>query len=613
MLSSEKMFESILDLSKISKVYFIDDYLPSAFDVDKVMAVTEDLLKKNGEEPVVESLNKIIDLGKIPPSEITNTLRRFCETKEEDVCKEISKIVFGLSDSEFLKQSELTSKIVELFPGEKAEGVHPTKWDGKLADLQNASEKGQVLLLLDQDLSKATGFETRTGIQLIRELKKKTFFDKLTCVLISNDIEETSNELTFRDTILKEQTDLQVSDFFPLSKKRIYVDDHFYDGIKKSLLNAHCEKIKSESSEIFKEAYKKTLDRIKDINTYDFDHTIFQSSYEEGVWEAETLFRIAEIILDEEIKKEIIAKQFQKKVNGITRESKRLSDFRFSIDSKLGEPYTEKFKLRHSEIYEAASIINKMHKPIENGDIFEIYDGNESYKGTYILIGQECDLMIRNPDGKREASLGFLFRITIDEYDVFIGKIRDHYKEHNSDFFDSKFKLEYFESGTDKVGLVSLKNPLVVHLSLLDLVVFNQEGVATIDVTKDFDTSVLSFAWEACYKRVHADLKSKTGEINSTWTALKQIGDQNIKAALIAKNRPRLSPVKPEAGKEITIQKNTYEFGIKRILNFRRSGSSILLDKFSKYQSRHATLHDFAELKVIKVEEQQAEANSPPS
>jgi len=594
--TSKNDFHSLLANAGIKKVYFIDDYLPEKFDIDNILAAVAELLAKMGEDLFVEKLSECIDLKRTPVDEISNAIRKFCEEANDEHRDKIKEIVLGLTDDEYLKQSEQTTKIVKLFPESVGLGIRPELWDElRENSLKKDIELGRVLILFDLDLSKAPGFTNRTGVDLIRELKKDGYLDKITCILISHDILETSNELSTRQKLI-EEFGFTEADFFPLSKKRLDIEDHFYDGIKKSLLNAHCELIKLESTKIIHAAYSQALNRIKEINTYDFDHTIFQSSYEEGIWEAETLFRIAGILFDEEIKKQIIDTEFQKRINLQIRESKKLSDVRFRIGKHI-EPYSEKYRLRHSEIYENGTVINRLYKPLENGDIFEIYEGHDDCKGLYILIGQECDFMVRNPDGKREANLGYLYKIHVYDSIQFNEMIGAHYKDYNIDYFDSKFKLEYITPKTDDVGLVSLKNPLVVDLKVLDLIVFNSSGEAKRDINTDFDTSVLSFAWEARYRRNDNYFKTESGRINSAFAALKGITDRNIKESLIAKNRLRLSPVRPEAGKVVSLQKSVFDFGIRRVLNFRRPGSAILLDKLTKYQSRHATLHDFAIMK----------------
>jgi hypothetical protein len=599
MESSVESFEKILRYSGISKVYFVDDYLQTDFSIDNVIAVTVDILSRpGGEEIIIDSLKEFINLTKVPPQEISNIIKKFCEETSTESKRGVEQIIFNLSDKEYLKKSKLTSRIVEMFPGKMALGIHPSKWDEiKSKDLQADSSKSQVLILFDQDLSNADGFELRTGIQLIAELKKEPYFNKLTCILISNDIEETKDELPTRKKLLLTTSDLTDSDFFPLSKKRMEVDDHFYDGIKKSLLNSHCEIIKAESSKIIIEAYKRTLDRVKEMNTYDFDHTIFQSSYEEGVWEAETLFRISQIIFDEEIKKEIIVKGFQKNVNGFIRESKRLSDIRFKIGSDLGEPYSEKYKLRHSEIYEAGEIINKLHKPIDNGDIFEIYEGDDDSKGYYILIGQECDLMVRNPSGERESKLGYLFKVAIYRIEEFYELIKTHYEENKRDFFDSKFQLDYIISGQNNVGIISFKKPVIIDLKILELVVFNEDGEASFDTKKNIDTSVLSFAWEARYNKAMDFFNTKAGWATNSYNTLKKLKDPQDKSVvehLTSLNRLKLSIFRAEVGSARTLDKGMYKFGMRRVLNFRNPGSAILLDTYTKYQSRSAPPHDFA-------------------
>src|SRR5690606_38544004 len=121
----------------------------------------------------------------------------------------------------------------------------------------------------------------------------------IVCALITHLITEVKKELPERDKIVKESDGaLSKNDFFALTKKRINDPEKFCDGIKKTLLNEYCEKIKEEATEIIEEAYKEVLTKLNELDTYDFDHIILRSSYGEGVWEVNTLMRIANNFYD---------------------------------------------------------------------------------------------------------------------------------------------------------------------------------------------------------------------------------------------------------------------------------------------------------------------------
>lgn len=594
MATNQETFADLLKLTKITRAYFVDDYLPGDHSLEALMVMTGKLIKGDSADVLIDGLKEVIDLKKVPEEEINNKLRQYFDSTNDEGKEKFARLIHSLSDNDYLKQVEFTSKVIEFFPKGLAVGIHPAKWNEEKQRLAREVADGRVLLLFDQDLTKASGFERRSGIDLINELKKEEFFDKLTCILISNDIQDTTSELPTRADLIK-GLDLTDSDFFPLSKTRLDNANHFYDGIKKSILNAHCELIKQKSSGIVEQAYKVALDQIKKINTYDFDHTIFQSSYEEGIWEVETLFRISEIFFDEAIKKEIVRSNFQKDINIHIRESKQISDIRFEIDRNT-EPYAEKYKLRNTEIYEDGQIINRMYKPIENGDIFEIFDGQQSARGFYILVSQECDLVVRNPKGDRALQFGQLFRIEVVQMNAFEKRLNAHYRDHQRDFYDSKFKLDYFTSGTDDVGIVLLKKPLIVDLQILDLIVFNPDGVATLNIKEKINTNVFSFAWESRYYKIHKSLQARAEEITrvtSSIAALPESAEKVTIQQILRTNQLRLSPISTEVGTELTLQGDLYSFGIKRISSFRRPGSSILLDKLTKYQSRLAEPHDF--------------------
>ena len=98
---------------------------------------------------------------------------------------------------------------------------------------------------------------------------------------------------------------------------------------------------------------------------------------------------------------------YPNKVNKEIKSSIRFGEVEFNIPDAY-RPYSDKVKIRHKEIYSNGELINSLHKPIENGDIFQINDEK------FILVAQPCDMMVRgkgNSAGKRTAKYVTLLQI----------------------------------------------------------------------------------------------------------------------------------------------------------------------------------------------------------
>ncbi|MBK9017981.1 MAG: hypothetical protein IPM82_30245 [Saprospiraceae bacterium] len=325
-------------------------------------------------------------------------------------------------------------------------------------------------------------------------------------------------------------------------------------------------------------AFSHAIDKVKKLDTYDFDHVVLATSYSEGVWEAFTFQRIAQILYDDAIHFEMVRQNYVPQLNKDLRVSKKIRELEFK-HVVLSSPYTEKFKLRHQEFYLDGSVINPLHFPVENGDIFEIIRGKE--KLQFILIGQECDLAIRadgkgkpEKEGIRKLQVGTLLRI---DHAVGLDK-----HGHN-------FQLDYFILDTWKPAWVEFNNPVFVDLNFLDLTAFHPDGLAQLTLTEELENiNHLSFAWEKRYIRIKEHLQT---QINAARIKIKLVKGKH-KNKLIPDLLPTFAFL--ENLLSLTYKDDTISLGIQRIKRLRSPYSKNLLDKFTRYQSRGADAHDFA-------------------
>ncbi|HLX54313.1 MAG TPA: hypothetical protein VKR58_10245, partial [Aquella sp.] len=374
-------------------------------------------------------------------------------------------------------------------------------------------------------------------------------------------------------------------DFLALTKERIKNPELLCDGIKKTLLNRYFESVKDKSISLIEKARTNTSMLFQALDTYDFDTTILRSSYNEGVWEGNTIFRIVNNIYEEEVKKLMINLNYPKIINPILKLSKEISDVEFEIEPEK-EPYKQKYKLRHQDIYENGDHINKLFLPIENGDIFEITDGTG--KGYYILIGQECDLMMREK-GSRGSQFSTLAKINLMNKDQYVAELAK-----NNNYLANKFELYYFEEGTTKVGIVSFLTTSNVDFNMLDLCVFNEEGESKLDITKQFDTDLLSTSWENRYKKI---IKGCTSEAKKLDMLLSEIKARNLPATvrdpIVKSILPNLGIFSP-IGKSDSYENNIFNFGFRRVRRLKSFHAKYLLERYYRHLSRTAEPHDFA-------------------
>lgn len=160
-----------------------------------------------------------------------------------------------------------------------------------------------------------------------------------------------------------------------------------------------------------------------------------------------------------------------------------------------GEKFTTDYMfddIKEIQIFEEYDYsVNKLNIPPMTGDIFLI-------KGEYyLLIGQECDLSIRN--GKRNTPISELLPIKkLSNHDM--GSFKEKYGYE-------KIVLGNFRDVDKSVSniVIDCTKRVVMDNEILDLCIFNSEGKAIINLEQDLTIEqkcYLPFEWEEYYNNI---------------------------------------------------------------------------------------------------------------
>lgn len=594
--------QSILGQMKIAKVYFIDDAINQDTGRDTFKGIVQAAI----------AADKIDELKTIPiqgidfntdTAVLPNHIDAVWDTlKHAKQLRYFERVYTIIGNPQAINDLNVSNNLKDFFAEGQIEFLTPPEWEAKEDEILQAVPEGEkILLLFDQDL-KLSGGKYAEGVQgenLILALKQKGVPDKVVVSLLTHTTPLVNQELPERSAICDRVAGLSPSEFFVLAKVRLEKPAMFADGLKKVCLNTYCEQIKDSTIDILTQAQEATIDKLKKIDTYDFDHTIFKSSNTEGVWEPETLLRITDVIFRDEVRKLMVEKNYVESTNPSICAAADISKIEFKIED-LVDPYKERFKLRHQEIYEAGNLLNSLRKPIENGDIFIVTEGEKKDK-KFILVAQECDMMVRGATGERGARTAVLLEIEPITEKQLHKEMSDKYKKEsdrgkfNNHFFADRYKLEYFEEGTSKIGLVHFTRATVIDLNVTDLIVFNPAGEATIDLaTSTYDEKYHNNAWKNRYKLIHDEFTAQQAIIDQQFNAIAAVGDIAIKEAMQAKLSYLFSFIN-KTGIQISYTANKFSFGLKRVARLRNPKSKNLLDRYTLHLSRFAELHDFAE------------------
>jgi len=448
--------------------------------------------------------------------------------------------------------------------------LSPQKWvetkDNLLADIQGDNK---VLCLFDSDL----GAGERSGQDLARTILTGEHKHKIYCGIFSHIFQpEDENQIRLTYEIDKEL-------FYPISKHRLQSDQGlagFSQGVKNVLLVRHVENLKKESIKIIDQAQKKVTEQLDNIDPMTFNSAIQKTSDLEGVWEIETLFRLARILSDQETKKAIIEEEVRTKFNESIIQIRNIDKVKIKTEFEFENTHLNQIK--ESEYFYDGELINQLYYPIKNGDIFKV-DNKE-----YILLSQVCNISLRN-NGKRDNNVNSAYIVEIVKCNSLeIKEKKDLYKIRKSD--------------TDTIECARFSKNIITDLDLLDLVVFNSDGRSFINLSAnptDLPDSI-HLPWKIRYKEIKKSINKYKEIIVAFNNKLGRANDRDKNILYAALKSPKcMKDLKIDGVNCYNNEDNTFTFPIVRIAHYKEPYSTDLLKEFMNYQARTGFDREFEE------------------
>ncbi len=595
----KEQLQQLLALEFVDQIYFVDERI-GGYDVGIIVGLVINALQTGKETQVRGIVNGGFSLDKdisILPDYLTREWDSLLPEQQKDVFIQVARI----SDATWISDLQKVEQISTYF--DNLQPLTPDAWDNQKNNIiEHVLPDRKIIVLFDEEFGDTN---PRKGHNLIEEIKENNWLKSVIPIIFSNKISTYAAELEWRNSLAaSDESTLEKKDFFALSKSRSTELEAFADGIKKALLNNYIESIKTASLEIFDNALAETRKSIENLDPYNFDDVVLRTSSKEGIWEPFTLQRIIRIFQEDFIHQNMISTGYVKQMNQSIESAKSIS--LINIPNPAVEPYLEKLKLRHKEIFLSDKIINGLNYPLENGDIFEIQHLN-GIKEDYVLVAQECDLMVRS-DGIRTTNIGLLLPIENIDLSGLTKTAKENKLKEVEKMTATTFKIKYYIEGLHSIGKVSFKNPLYVDIDFLDLTVFDADGIAKISFDAILpNENEFGASWEKRYRIIfnkfkhlmqrttkYQELAQKAdGRVVGRWIR-RQVVSKDFAQKLQMYLLPTFSfPQKLEI--PIRLGNQSIEIGIRRIKRLRYPDSKHLLDKFTRYQARNADLHDFAE------------------
>ena len=449
------------------------------------------------------------------------------------------------------------------------------EWKRRSVELLTDGTAATTVFLFDRDFRREQDNADNEGFKLVREVQHK---EVGYCGLISHTIPVGSEfEVGLQ---LATEHNLMGDNFVVIAKDRLTGEspDHysFLRMLRLVALSRRCARVKSRAWEVFERSMTAAKEAVERLSVLDFDRIVLASSRREGVWESDTLFRLFGILMRREAQRGLYQ---DSKIMLAVAEARQISAIPDEVADALGEekPSSEALRMQRFEIYDSDETLNRFCLPIELGDIFETSSGRR-----YILLTQPCDLMVRK-NGKRNyderyGRTGSLVELKVEQ--AASGTKKSHHE------------VPFYNRDTGAPAYADFAKVHQVRLAVLDLCVFQEDGVAKIQIDGGFPKQLIE-PWKERYQRLRKLFETAIGNY-------RELGRKQVTEELSQLTLPLPSATIRFA---VTVSDNTVGYGLKRVIRLRQPWSGVLLSAFSQYQARAAFEHPFDHLLPMEGEE----------
>jgi len=455
--------------------------------------------------------------------------------------------------------------------------LSPADWEEEETALFEGATNGEgVLCLFDHNLQGSPGYSDSSGILLLGNAVNEKENRPIICGLLTHTVRE-GQEIR-RSSELAEEHGLNRKDFLVLSKDRLSVPMQLAHGLKMMSLNYARDFLTDQIKGIATEASEQANQQLMEVDIYNFDYMVLRSSEKEGLWEAETLFRLFDIFRLTAFREKAFAQDNRQILDERIAQIRAIREVATVPDEGEQYPPTQEWGIRQLELYESGDFINRAHLPLELGDIFAVGERR------FVLLAQPCDLMVRK-GGKRQSQTVTLVKITLDR--------------PTNPLSGNCYVLDYFdESGKD--ARVKFRSAYPVSASVLDLAVFNPDGRCRLDV-QSAPPPVLHTPWRARFEVVKRELGRHRDRIVEILSGLRRANLTTGSRQLLEKS---LTGKLTQSSLSIPLDYNLlstgiFDFGIRRIGRYRQPDAARLFGSYFAFLSRDAVDHDYVSPKPL--------------
>jgi hypothetical protein len=473
---------ALLDSLGIKEVIFVDDLFAKRVNLADVQAAQLSLPAERVKEVIgVAELNfpDDIDIRR-------QVFERFWGQQDSDAQENLGRRILAATsggDSVRPEDADAARALSDVVGKERLRTLSPQEWGDQRDAILSKAKVGGALLLFDQDLRADSG-TANGGMMIIAAIMAGVDVGSIMCGLLTHTV-QMANESEAWQSLAKEHG-VNSDRFIVIAKENLKTDPmQFARMLKLVALLPDCREMKTRVHQILVESATEAAKQVEAIDVFDFEHAVLRVAHDEGMWEPDMLFRLFGIFQRTELLRRAYT---DNELELLTRRLRSVSNI--PTDSPRKQKLST-WKLQQRDMFESGEHINRLHLPIEIGDVFAKTDGNAAKH--FILLGQPCDLMVR-PNGERRPKVN----------QVLLGEIQVVETPSRYDEI-----IPYFGDDPASKHYVRFKRIHSVPVIVLDLCVFNDDGVARLpEVCPDR----LTPAWAARHAEVKKRLSAAIDE-----------------------------------------------------------------------------------------------------
>jgi hypothetical protein len=336
--------------------------------------------------------------------------------------------------------------------------VGPREWEEHRPSLK-AGEKtatafslnGRMIVLFDYNLSSIQGRHDGEGLELAKGFVMEAGASAY-CAVVSQGFETQAAREAIRGNLKAIERDRL--DLIPKS------DLKSPKALASRLVGIHRAHAAAELRRIavgaFKGAHEQTAVELDDIEVVPLLHVVFDRTLGEGVPEFDTMRRMYQIHWVGALDRVDLERA---PFDAIVQELRSLSE----LDHPKPPFPKQAVELEYRERYQETEIVNRRHRTVGLGDVFELESPAGGASQRFVLVMQACDLAIRG-NGTRQIPVATLLQLSPSDP-----------KTHG-------FCLKYLGTANDKGQreplYVRFRPPTFVPFEVLDCCVFSGNGEA---------------------------------------------------------------------------------------------------------------------------------------